>query len=347
MKKIFNKKIVVLLSFVLLIQCISAQSKNYSNWMSENLDYNRSLSSITLPGAHDATIYQCFDCTIGANVENTQTQYLPIEQLLDSGIRYFDIRPIYDDGGFYTGHYTKYHKRPSFGCKGDSLQRVLRKVNDFLSQHNELVILHFSHYCDRKWNKKNTKYFSELIQLVKNTLGETVFKMQDTLQSTVATLPLNKIITGKQGKVILIFNDYNSEKVSNKAGGIFSFQNDLSAFDRYSNTTDLNFMQNDQRKKFALWSEKASTKKENIFIMPLTLTQNTKTAMRCSGFKMPWKKSVSIMQYAQTTKNELDELFESWTKDKLITAEKKPNIINVDIADGVITRLCIRLNKLE
>lgn len=314
-------------------------SGKLSDWMKETLDYSLTLKDITIPGAHDATIYKCFDCTIGANVRNTQTQYLPIEQLLDSGIRYFDVRPIYDGSAFYTGHFTRYDKRPSFGCKGDSLERVLRKVQKFSVAHNEVVILHLSHYSNRNW-KNMPGYLDSLFALLEKNLSGVLLKVND--DARIADLPLSLL----KGKVILLFSDYKEQKISDPARGFFSAGKDLAMFDRYSNTTDVEFMMDDQLKKFSAWKAKEKKHREEIFVMPWTLTHNAKAARRCSRFKLPWRKGVSIIEYAHGAKKLMAEKFKDWVYRRVIERNQKPNIINVDIADGTVTRLCIELNKL-
>jgi hypothetical protein len=321
-----------------------ASAQRLCDWMSETLDPSSTLKEITLPGAHDASVYRCFDCTIGANIKNTQTQYLPIDALLDSGIRYFDLRPVLDEGYFYTGHYTQYKKRPSFGCKGDSLERILKCIRVFLEQHAELVILHFSHYCNRGW-KEDSAYAEKLFTLLEKNLGERIYT-SDTTKKRIADMPLNQFIQNGKGKAILIFNDdYNGNKISLHKRGFFSVSRDIVLFDRYSNTTDVKFMCADQKQKFSKWKEKNIAEREELFVMPWTLTHNTKAAIKCSGVKWPWQKKVSIIDYARQAKKLMHPLITEWQQVGLITSLLKPNIINVDIADGQITRLCIQLNS--
>lgn len=339
LKKFFN-------IFALLAVISSGFAQQLSNWMSDTSISNRNLSELCLPGAHDASVYRCFDCTIGANVKNTQTQYLPIEQLLDSGIRYFDLRPVLDDGIFYTGHYTRYDKRPSFGCKGDTLQRIFNVLNSFLSQHTEVVMLHFSHYNDRGWKKADKDFLKKFLALLHKTLGDKLFCQGDTTVR-LHKIPLKNITAGKSGKVIVLINDYKGSIVSSPAEGIFSTSKDLLLYDRYSNAQKADVTINDQREKFSGWRKGEHQKKYHLFIMPWTLTQNAKYARRCSAFRFPWeKKGISIIQMANTLKPQLPLFLDIWIKSGFITAQHKPNIITVDIADGLVTRECLKLNAL-
>jgi hypothetical protein len=339
----------ILYCLLLLPFCFLSQDKNIqpalSDWMSQTIDQSKTLKEITLPGAHDASIFQCFDCTVGANKKNTQTQYLPVENLLDSGIRYFDLRPILDEGVFYTGHFTKYHKRPSFGCKGDTMKRIFSEINKFLEKHNELVILHFSHYCDRGWNHADKNFLAAFLTLLSATLEDKLFCTQDSLLR-VSDLPLSKILSGKKGKVIVIMNNYKGNVVSDKRAGFFSSSKDITLFDKYSNTVLVDFMIGNQKEKIISWLGNDTLKREEIFVMPWTLTQNTRAAMRCAGIKWPWKKCVSITKMAEDAKSRLSLTLKTWQNELLISKAKKPNIITVDIGDGIVTRVCLWLNGL-
>ncbi|MBC7863751.1 MAG: hypothetical protein IAF38_12300 [Bacteroidia bacterium] len=225
------------------------------------------------------------------------------------------------------------------------MKRIFSEINKFLEKHNELVILHFSHYCDRGWKHANKNFLPDFLKLLSSTLGDKFFVLTDSAVR-VADLSLNKIISGKKGKVIIVMNDYKGNEVTNKKAGIFSSSKDITLFDKYSNTIEVDFMINNQKEKIISWLAADTTKREEIFVMPWTLTQNTKTAMRCSGFKWPWKKCVSIMGMAAAAKIQLPLMMESWKKENLISKNKKPNIITVDIGDGVVTRVCLWLNGL-
>ncbi len=74
---------------------------NFSGWMEQYFHVlgDRKLSEIALPGSHDAGMYKTRDCSPvpGAGDCNTKTQALSIAEQLDSGIRYFDLRPVYKE----------------------------------------------------------------------------------------------------------------------------------------------------------------------------------------------------------------------------------------------------------
>jgi len=317
-----------------------------SDWMSQTVDYSKTLKDICLPGAHDASIFQCFDCTVGANIKNTKTQKLPIQNLLDSGVRYFDLRPVLSGNQFFTGHYTKYTKRPSFGCKGDSLQRILTVVNHFLEKHRELVVLHFSHYCDRSWTKKNKTFLPLLLKLFEECLGKNIFVMLRDSTKNLSEINLCNLLDSKNGKVIILMDDYKGTSVTNKLQGIFSSTKDLTIFDKYSGTTKENYLVTDQKNKFCGWIKNKSDSRANIFLLSWTLTQDARAAKRCAGLKFPWQKCVSIFDVAQIVNLRLAQSMIDWKNESIISKINKPNIIVTDFTSGNQTRVCLWLNGL-
>ena len=86
-------------------------SNNTCDWMTELLRSHPAqdiaLTDICLPASHDAGMYLTQYCTAFGNSGNTQTQYLPMQQQLEAGLRLFDVRPAYYRDDFYTWHETK------------------------------------------------------------------------------------------------------------------------------------------------------------------------------------------------------------------------------------------------
>ena len=121
-----------------------------SNWMGKISD-NINLSSLIMPGSHDAGMSVLSGCTFGTQ-GLTKTQYLDISGQLMSGARYFDIRPSYSDS---LNSWVTYHRTKGLGCNGQSILNyggsvrdgdIMKQANDFIKAHpSETVILHFSH----------------------------------------------------------------------------------------------------------------------------------------------------------------------------------------------------------
>lgn len=146
-----------------------------SNWMS-CLPDDKPLNEISIPGAHDASTAKV---TWGMSYF-AQTQDLYFDELLNSGVRYFDLRIYREKNELYMCH-------GSVNCKDRNgndlkLQSVIGDMEDFLQKNpEETIILQVK--CDRDDNNadgRTFKYFEDLADEGKvycgdfnMTLGET------------------------------------------------------------------------------------------------------------------------------------------------------------------------------
>lgn len=104
-------------------------ASNNADWMSGLRD-NARLSELSIPGTHDSMSHRS-DLSF---VDNTRTQTMNLQQQLDSGIRYIDIRVKYTDTGFPLHHGIVY--------LGYDFENVLQTVQTFLQQHpGETIIM--------------------------------------------------------------------------------------------------------------------------------------------------------------------------------------------------------------
>ena len=81
-------KKISLIYFFLLSFCCSLFGYTTDNWMSE-VDDNRTLNEIILPGSHDAGMGTIYSCGWPATEANARTQTLSIGEQLNAGARYF------------------------------------------------------------------------------------------------------------------------------------------------------------------------------------------------------------------------------------------------------------------
>lgn len=110
---------------------IPSNSMN-NNWMSK-IDNNIKLKDISIPGTHDSMAFK-------SNLlfpDNTRTQSLNLMQQLEIGVRYIDIRAMYDKGqSFPIYHGVVY--------LGYDLEDVLKTLDIFLKQNpSETVLMRF------------------------------------------------------------------------------------------------------------------------------------------------------------------------------------------------------------
>ena len=127
---------------------------NRESWM--NGYRTKSLNQLCIPAAHDAgmsTVGYCTDIAELHSETGTKTQSKNFKEMLDCGIRYFDVRPVWLQDGLnphaspvaYTGHFSD--KMGGIGCLGITMQEIINQVNNFIEEFNkEVIILKFSHY---------------------------------------------------------------------------------------------------------------------------------------------------------------------------------------------------------
>jgi hypothetical protein len=177
----------------------NAVGYNTCDWMSDVLrehpSSNIALVNLCLPGSHDAGMYMTQHCTAFANVGNTQTQYLPMKQQLEAGLRIFDLRPWVYDGEFYTHHSMHCD---GLGCKGDKLIHILQSTKEFLDTHHEVVLLELTHFCHT--SASDTVFLS----LLTNIIGDHIYRETKQSNTRLIQTPLTQILKdAHSGKVIL------------------------------------------------------------------------------------------------------------------------------------------------
>ena len=137
---------------------------DYEHWMHDTLRLDHPITEIALPGAHDAftatfswnspadlgmakqrdTVASLASSPLsffyrGLLIRYAKTQTSPLEALLTSGVRYFDVRLSWTDQGFMTTH----------GFLGEPLVPILSTFHQFLEDHpGEIIIFHLQHLFD-------------------------------------------------------------------------------------------------------------------------------------------------------------------------------------------------------
>ena len=161
--RIFLLLIMILLALLFTINFPVANfnhstSKNtYDSWMSETLDENQLIKDVAMLGAHDAftsrmSIFSSVDelsaesiqtgftgfLIKGFSYRQSKTQVSDVTELLDKGVRYFDIRLTYnkDKSMWMTSH--TYFSTPFID--------ILNDISDFLGNHpGEFLVLDIQH----------------------------------------------------------------------------------------------------------------------------------------------------------------------------------------------------------
>lgn len=138
--KLFGKMIMVLLSLVFII-CVTliingtcfeknkTYDKDYSNWMS-NIKDDIFVNEIVMPESHDAGSYKM--------VWLGETQQFSIEQQLQMGVRYFDLRVNKVDDTYVIFHSI---------INGVEFLPILESIKNFIIENpTETLLLDFQHF---------------------------------------------------------------------------------------------------------------------------------------------------------------------------------------------------------
>ncbi len=305
----------------------------HADWMTQLIvDHGDEavLRSISMPEAHDAGIYTLTNCTVGGNECNTQTQDEDMTNMLNYGIRVFDVRPVLVDDTYYTEHVTECG---GLGCRGDALENILQQTKGFLDEHSELVVFLFSHWCNTNYDDNN------LLELVNSTMGDRLYKDDGSLTGTFINTPLDRILDkeGAKGKLVILYEGAPNDAAM-RGNGVFDYSY-LPMTGSYSNTYDFDQMHNDQLSKFNDYDPNGNA----LFEMSWTMTLDVEASVNC--FINP--DGPSIQSFALGANGQLGTNMDAWMDNGTITKDKIPNVINVDFADEFVTDVCIRLNALS
>ncbi|MCC5612663.1 hypothetical protein LC612_39725 [Nostoc sp. CHAB 5834] len=238
-----------------------------AKWMEERFDLlkDKTFKQIAIPGSHDAGMYLS---SVPASLKKTQD--LSIYGQLTDGIRYFDLRPKWNNGKLYIHHDS---------IIGPLLQDVLNDVQRFMKEGNkELVILKFSHY-----DNFSDSAYNQMVQEVKDMIGNWLYYSLPQ-GKRLTDIPLENYIANK-GVVLVVCDE--QYPINNKSDGIYIYRDwssddpeigDLRVFDQYSNTMSYSTMEEDQFKKFEQYGgncEKSPNVSCDLFLLSWTLTPPT------------------------------------------------------------------------
>jgi hypothetical protein len=236
-------------------------------WMQDHLDSlgDRPLKRLVLPASHDSAMYQS-----GFPESLARTQDLTIYGQLSYGIRYFDLRPQWDDGKLFLHHGP---------VRGPRLAEVLDDVRQFASEgHRELVILKFSHY-----QAFHGEAYLSMAKQIKASLDPWLYTSLPRGRR-LADITLAEYV--ERGCAVLVLCDGNEPR-DHRREGIWVYrdwdsrdpeQGDLRVYDQYSNTMSYSSMKTDQFDKFHRYDGKCKYRREvpcDLFLLSWTLTPPT------------------------------------------------------------------------
>jgi hypothetical protein len=293
-----------------------------ANWMKYVDDAVR-LDNLVMPGSHDAGMSELHHCAPPDGVQRyTQTQSGSIGQQLKDGSRYFDIRVDYDHGELVTYH-RKEKAGSGWGCSGQSLHTIFEQVRTFLKVHpTETAIFKFSHIRDAHGHDANKT--RERINEFLNDYNALIYTFG------TSTINLAKIHLGDvRGKMVLVFNydDYNNTSTGRfryRDGGTVEPDANITVFDDYTKTANLNTMAVDQITKLG---EHGGLGNDRFFLLSWTLTPS---------FGDP---SIEIL--ARDANAQLPNVL---SYDIFVAGYPKPNIVFIDYLDNPVAQSIILYN---
>jgi len=342
-------------------------------WMKEYQD--RTLGTMVIPGSHDAGMSEINNST-SATTDNAGTQIQGIGDQLNAGIRYFDIRPIFDNDtagntkDIWTGHYAPPGSTEIVGAEGQQMNEVFSQINAFITQasaQTEVVVVKFSHYLN---TVGDNRYFSDpgistttKQQLIDNLLILISTEIQDSNHLYVHNPSGNRItekklsdITNGKGKVIILFDirdlsgvafnkDYACTYMDliNPATGtidrnVSKSSADWVMYDNYSDSDDVSVMAS-----ATAWNGQIYRMKQienhtgDMYLCSWTLT--------LTGFQPENPVAISILENAQKANGVLARDMVNTFADRSMTADMMPNILYVDAADCFVTDVAKSLNS--
>ncbi|CAH1392365.1 unnamed protein product [Nezara viridula] len=322
---------VFLLTFILY--CFSDSpvlGEDASNWMSNHNDIlgRRSLKEICIPGSHDSGMSTLTKSTALADSCNVLTQKFPIKDQLQFGARYFDVRPVLDNGEFVTGHYIKLVGSHYQGGNGQSIKSILDEINNFISTQNELVLVRLSKSLNTQKSRPfDSDEWERLFQMLDNT--KNLFSTPDeTICLPEVTLD-EFTNNGTKGAVLYIIYETGVHLGARLGNGYFYYSN-LDPYSKYSNTHDLNAMMNDQIQKMK------DNSRKKYFLLSWTLTQGFMNSAFCKlgiGGK-------SIEKLSEEANRKLKAIVPK------VNSNAFPNILYVDyIQDSSVLETVMEINN--
>jgi hypothetical protein len=297
-----------------------SNSGSMTDWMQQSMGSlaNRTLRHIAMPGSHDAGMSEFNPGTVGANFMNTQTQYLDFYQQLMHGSRFFDLRPVISNGKWVAGHYSEAGDAVWLGGNGMAISDVVKQVNDFTKDHQELIIINLSHTLDTDNDYKDLTQdqWNDLFEELKGINNR--FTQENSGKTDFSESVLGDFITDR-ASVFIVAQLPSGISLGKYANEGFFNQDNFPFYDSYSDSDDYATMSKDQLEKVKKERNIVSDdgkRKDKFHILSWTLTQKPDDVLNPDN---------AIMNFGA-------EVFDALISDAFnsFTPESFPNVLYVD-----------------
>ena len=227
--KYMLQKIAGHLLFSIILAAFVPDIRAQATWMTDNAAVlgKKQLNEIALPGAHDAGTFAIetsnkmgdedgFSSPDNKKIKRilsfgpgfsdwAKTQERNTAEMLDDGIRYFDLRVCVDKKGvLLTCH----------GLYGAPLELILDDVKKFTDAHpHELILLGFNHFWERRYQIEHNRKQGELEGLTE----ESRTKLINLIESKLA----GKLVSSREFSPNSKFSELQKLKRNNQVIALF------------------------------------------------------------------------------------------------------------------------------
>jgi len=222
-----------------------------SDWMQSSLSTigHRVLRQVCITGSHDSGMSVITGRTALVEPATVLTQTNDIGTQLALGARYFDVRPVIAAGAFKTGHYSQIGVLGWQGGDGQTIQDIIRQVNEFTATNKELIILNLSHDLNTDVGRNYRPFHQdEWHRLFEVLTGITdLFVAENPSTVDLSLLTLTQFIGGGRAAVVAIVQstDPNIQFKDYANRGFYKYSQ-FDVYNVYANTDDVNDMVSDQ-----------------------------------------------------------------------------------------------------
>jgi hypothetical protein len=245
---------------------------------------SKTLREIAMPASHNSGMNKLTNRYSGVE-HNTLTQSLGVYLQAKNGVRYFDIRPAYRLGTFYSGHFSKLAGR-YIGGTGTSIHDIVHDINDFnIDFPGELIILDVSHdmNIDSDFRHLTPPEWQELYQAL-DGLADLWTPRSSNLPHDLSTVPLSTFITpGSKSSIIIRLPAYAPAVTGVSRHHAFLPDTRLPVANRFSDTDRPNDLSVDQIRKMHLHP----SPRDMMFMGVWTLTEH-------------WLHSINVANHAHS-----------------------------------------------
>lgn len=242
-----------------------------ASWLQDNLPMlgRRTLRQLCLTGSHDSGMSSTSNAFIGCQV---LTQSVPVLGQLQTGARYFDIRPVLAGGQYATGHYTG-----SLGANGQSIASIISDVNTFTAANAELIILFLSHdtETDTGFGAFNQDQWNALLENL--TQIRDLFVLEQPANVDLSLLTLNDYIgQGRAAVLVIVAPNDSSITLGTFANRGFYTTANYNLFNNFADSDSVAVMAPNQ---YGQMQQQRTSPDSPLFLLSWTLTQTTLDAI--------------------------------------------------------------------